>query len=67
MGKVTETGQPDIKGWLDQATTGQGITRDVYINDSVWPSAALKKLAGANIKITKEDLDKGFQANYGPR
>jgi len=33
----------------------------------VWPSAALKKLVGGAVKITNEDIQKGFEANFGPR
>ena len=37
----------------------QGLAIDVYLRDSVWPSVALKKLAG-NVEITNEDLQKGL-------
>jgi parvulin-like peptidyl-prolyl isomerase len=39
----------------------------VYVRDVVWPSAALKKLTAATIEVSKEDLEKGYEANYGAR
>ncbi len=33
----------------------------------MWPSVALKKLVEDQIEVTDEDLQKGFEANYGPR
>ena len=49
------------------ATDEQGITKDQYVRDSVWPSAALKKITGSTIQVTEDDLQKGYQANYGER
>jgi parvulin-like peptidyl-prolyl isomerase len=66
-GVVDEQGQPDLKQWIKLATEEQGVSRDDYLRDSVWPSAALKKLTGGTIQVTDEDLKKGFDANYGPR
>jgi parvulin-like peptidyl-prolyl isomerase len=66
-GVVDKAGKPDIDKWIQTATAEQGVTKDQYVRDSVWPSAALKKLAGSTIQITNEDLQKGFDANYGPR
>jgi hypothetical protein len=60
-------GKPDIEKWMSMATEEQGISVEVYRNDSVWPSVALKKLVGANVQISEDDLKKGFEANFGPR
>jgi parvulin-like peptidyl-prolyl isomerase len=43
-GVVKKDGSPDIATWIETATKEQGITKDQYLRDSVWPSAALKKL-----------------------
>ena len=67
MGKVLPNKQPDIEGWLATVTKAQGISEETYIHDVVWPSAAMKKIVGDSVKVTEEDLDKGFQANYGKR
>jgi parvulin-like peptidyl-prolyl isomerase len=60
-------GQPDTAKLIEKITKEQGITVDVYRADSVWPSVALKKLVGDKVEVTQEDLQKGFEANYGPR
>ncbi len=66
-GVVGKDGKPDMDKWMKAATVDQGITKDRYLKDSVWPSAALKKLTDGTVKVTAEDLDKGFKANYGER
>jgi len=60
-------GTPDVEAWLKLVTEKQGVSIDVYRRDSVWPSVALKKLVAGRVKVSEEDLRKGFEANYGPR
>jgi parvulin-like peptidyl-prolyl isomerase len=60
-------GSPDVESWLKTVTQQQNVSEEVYRRDSVWPSIALKKLVNQDIKVTEEDLKKGFEANYGPR
>ncbi len=67
MGKVDAKGQPDIAGWLKAVKEEQGIEEDIYVHDAVWPSVALKKMVVGTVKVSEEDLKKGFDANYGPR
>jgi len=62
-----QDGSPDVETWLKTVTERQNVTVDVYRNDAVWPSVALKKLAGEDVKVTEEDLKKGYESNYGPR
>src|SRR4029077_20862114 len=64
---VDKDGKPDIAKWVQSATQEQGATKDEYIRDSVWQSAALKKLTGSTIEVTPDDINKGFQANYSER
>ena len=66
-GVVNKDGSADLAKWVETATQEQGISKDQYMRDSVWPSAALKKLTGSTIEVTKDDLTKGFDANYGER
>ncbi len=66
-GVVDKQGRPDLKQWIKLATEQQGVTRDEYLRDSVWPSAALKKLTGGAVQVTEDDLEKAFDANYGER
>jgi parvulin-like peptidyl-prolyl isomerase len=52
---------------MEMVTKEQGVSQDQYMRDSVWPSAALKKLTAQDVKVTEEDIQKGFEANYGER
>lgn len=60
-------GSPDVEAWLNTVTEEQRTTVEVYRQDAVWPAVALKKLVGDAVKVTEEDLQKGFEANFGPR
>lgn len=66
-GVVDKAGNPDLRKWMKKATTDRGMPRDLYLRDSVWPSAALKKLASEQVRITGEDMQKAYDANYGER
>ncbi len=66
MNKTTPDGKPDVQLWLATVTKQTGATVDTYIEQSVWPSAVLKKLVG-EVEVTPDDIKKGFDANYGPR
>jgi parvulin-like peptidyl-prolyl isomerase len=64
-GQVKAGGQPNVEGWL-KMITDQGVDLDRYRDEAVWPSTALKLLAG-DAKVTDDDIKRGFQANYGPK
>jgi parvulin-like peptidyl-prolyl isomerase len=66
-GVVDEQGNADLEQWLASVTQEQGIEQKQYLRDSVWPSTALKKLTAGNVSVSEEDLQKGFDANYGQR
>jgi parvulin-like peptidyl-prolyl isomerase len=66
-GYTTPNGAPDRDKWLEQVETQEGASRDLYVKDAVWPSAALRKLAEPKVKVTADDLKKGFESNFGPR
>jgi len=66
-GYVRQDGRPDIEGWLKAVTEGDQTTVELYVRDAVWPSVALKKLVGDNVQVTQDDLQKGFESNFGER
>ena len=66
-GVVGPSGKPDLGQWIKMATSEQQVSESIYYRDSVWPSAALKKLTSGRVTVTDEDLEKGFEANYGRR
>ena len=67
MGKVTDKGEPDVQAWLKVVVEEQRATYETYVRNAVWPAAALKMLVGKTVRVTDEDLQKGYEANYGPR
>ncbi|MEM9185890.1 MAG: peptidylprolyl isomerase [Planctomycetota bacterium] len=66
-GVTNAQGQADLKTWVETTLQQQNVSYEVYLRDSVWPSAALKRLTRGKVEVTAEDLAKGFEANYGPR
>ena len=66
-GFVTADGKPDVQKWLADVTSEQGVSQELYMQDAVWPSVALKKMVAGQVKISDEDLRKGFQSNFGER
>ena len=67
FGHIDAEGNPDVDSWLKHVTEDGKVTVDLYVRDAVWPSVALKKLVNAQVKVTEEDIQKGFVANYGER
>ncbi len=66
-GQMDANGNVDLNQWLRRVTENDESRIDYYVQDAVWPSAALRKLVQDSVKIQNEDLTKGFEANYGPR
>lgn len=67
FGYFNSEGKPDVERWLNHISEQTGKSIDLYVRDAVWPSAALKKLAGTELTVTEDDLKKSFLANYGER
>ncbi|HEX3657959.1 MAG TPA: peptidylprolyl isomerase [Pirellulales bacterium] len=67
MGKTKADGSPDIDAWLKEICDKQKVPLAIYRHDVVWPTVALKKMVVDQVKVSEEDLKKGFEANYGPR
>ncbi|HVX12934.1 MAG TPA: peptidylprolyl isomerase [Pirellulales bacterium] len=67
MGKTKKNDEPDVDAWLKDVVENQKMPLDLYRDDVVWPNVGLRKLAGDDIEVSKEDLKKSFEANYGPR
>ena len=65
--KPKPDGSPDVDAWIEQITKEEGASLEMYRHDAVWPSAALRKLAGEKVDVSEDDLQKGFEANYGAK
>lgn len=66
-GYIKSDGSPDTDSWLKSIVEEDGVSVQLYIEDAVWPSVALKKLVEDEVEVTQEDIQKGFESNYGPR
>lgn len=66
-GFLSKDGSVDREKWLEFVTKQDNVTVDLYVQDAVWPTAALKKLVSGEVKVTEEDMQKGFEANFGKR
>jgi parvulin-like peptidyl-prolyl isomerase len=62
-----QDGSPDVEGYLARITEQTNMTIEVFRRNAVWQSAALRKLVAGSVQVTEEDIERGFQANYGPR
>lgn len=52
--------------WLKMLNQERGITGSQYANDIVWPTLALRKLAGEQLKITDQEIQQEYETLYGP-
>lgn len=66
MGFRKPDGSADTSAWLERVTRDQKVPLRHYVEDIVQPTVALKKLVG-KVPVTNEDLDKAFDATFGPR
>ncbi len=71
MGVTDNRGQADLQRWFQMIQQQQGLSRQRYLREIVWPTVALKKLVlkrrRQEVQVTEDDLRKAFEANYGPR
>jgi len=66
MGFRKPDGSADVSAWFDRVTREEKIPMRHYVEDIVHPSVALKHLVG-KVPVTQEDLDKAYEATFGPR
>jgi parvulin-like peptidyl-prolyl isomerase len=64
-GFVKDDGTADVEAWLAKVIEEDNATVELYVRDAVWPTVALKKLVGEQVKIEADDLQKAYEANYG--
>lgn len=57
----------DPQGWYAMLQAERNLSPQQYRQSVIWPMLALRKLAGEQVDITEEDLNKAFVRNYGPR
>jgi parvulin-like peptidyl-prolyl isomerase len=67
MGYFNSEGSPNTDAWVKTVLEDEKVPYHIYIQDAIWPSAALKMLAKSEVQVSDEDLKKGFESNFGPR
>ncbi len=67
FGYLTADGKVDVNAWIKYTTNDDASKVDFYVEDEVWPTCALKKLVAGTVVVSDEDMQKGFEANFGPR
>ncbi|MGD9644988.1 MAG: peptidylprolyl isomerase [Pirellulales bacterium] len=67
LGKMDiKSGQPDMPAFF-KYLADEGLTKDLYVYDVVWPTLALRKMVAPQVEVTETDIERGYEANYGPR
>ena len=54
-----------VDQWMNLLWQDRGIKPDQYANDIIWPSLALRKLAGERLLPTQKELTDAFEMEYG--
>ncbi len=67
FGIVKQDGTADINRWMAQVSQNDPSKTEIYVQDEVWPTVAMKKIVAPTVQVTDEDMQKGFEANFGPR
>ena len=67
FGYLKEDGSPDMQRWIATVTQNDSAKIEIYVQDEVWPTVAMKKIVAKQVQVTDDDMQKGFEANFGPR
>ena len=67
FGHLKQDGTVNIDSWIAYVTGNDLSKAEFYVEDEVWPTVALKKLLQGQVQVTAEDMQKGYEANFGPR
>jgi parvulin-like peptidyl-prolyl isomerase len=54
-----------VEQWLKLLQQERGVKPEQYAADIIWPSLALRKLAGDRLAVTPEELMAAFESEYG--
>jgi foldase protein PrsA len=67
IGRISKRFNLEPSAWYQMLQAERNITPQQYRQSVIWPMLALKKLAGEQVDITEEEMNKAFVRNYGPR
>jgi len=63
--RISQKFKMPIETWYQMLQTERGLTPEQYQRDIIWPMLALKKLAGDNVQVSQQDMEKSFVRDYG--
>ncbi|MDR1141413.1 MAG: peptidylprolyl isomerase [Planctomycetaceae bacterium] len=64
---LQQNGSPNIELWMKMKTEESRTTPNVYRTNTVWPVLALKRLSRPFVQVTEEDIQRGFESNFGKK
>jgi foldase protein PrsA len=65
--KIAKKFDIDPKNWLQIIQNERHLSPLQYKEDIIWPMLALKRLAGSEVQITEEEMERVFVREYGER
>lgn len=63
--RIAEKFKMPVETWYQMLHQERGLTPTQYDRDIIWPMLALKKLAGTDVQVTQDDMQKTFIRDYG--
>ena len=67
IGRISKRFNLEPAAWYQMLQAERNISPQQYKQSVIWPMLALKELAGEQVDITEDDIQKAFVQNYGPR
>ncbi|MDR2116917.1 MAG: peptidylprolyl isomerase [Planctomycetaceae bacterium] len=64
---LRQDGSPNIERWMKMKTEESRMSSEVYRTNTVWPVLALKRLSRSLVQVTEEDIQRGFESNFGKK
>ena len=59
-------GKADVERWYATLAREHSLTKEQY-RKNIWSQVALTKMVESDVRIENDDIQKGYEANYGPR
>lgn len=66
IGRIARKFNLTPERWLQLLQEERNVTPQEYRREMIWPTLALRTLAADQIKVSEEDVQKAFEAEYGP-
>ena len=65
--RIAEKFKLPVETWYKMLQTERNLTPLQYQRDIIWPMLALRKIAGDEIVISEQDIQRAFERDYGPK